>query len=106
MLSSPWFSGFLDYDPVPALQKIRCPVLALNGEKDLQVPAKQNLPLIHKALQGAGNVDFETQELPGLNHLFQHCLTGSPVEYGPIEETIAPEALQIIADWLLKHTTT
>jgi uncharacterized protein len=105
MLSSPWFRSFLDYDPVPALEKIKCPLLALNGEKDLQVPPKQNLSLIQKALQDAGNKDFQTRELPGLNHLFQHCQTGSPAEYGPIEETIAPEVLQAIADWLQKRTT-
>jgi pimeloyl-ACP methyl ester carboxylesterase len=104
MLASPWFRYFLDYDPVPALQKTMCPVLALNGEKDLQVPAKENLPKIQKALQDGGNKDFQTAELPGLNHLFQHCTTGSPTEYGGIEETMAPEALSAISDWVLKHT--
>lgn len=104
MLASPWFRYFLDYDPVPALQKTMCPVLALNGEKDLQVPAKENLSKIQKGLQDGGNKDFQTAELPGLNHLFQHCTTGSPTEYGGIEETIAPEALNTIVDWVLKHT--
>jgi pimeloyl-ACP methyl ester carboxylesterase len=105
MLVSPWFRYFLDYDPVPALQKTQCPVLALNGEKDLQVPAQENLASIGKALQTGGTKDFQITPLPGLNHLFQHCPTGSPTEYGAIEETIAPEALDAVSDWVLKHTS-
>jgi fermentation-respiration switch protein FrsA (DUF1100 family) len=105
MLVSPWFRYFLDYDPVPALQKITCPVLALNGEKDMQVPPKENLSRIQGALQDAGNKDFQSAELPGLNHLFQHCPTGSPTEYGGIEETMAPEALNAVSDWVLKHSS-
>ncbi len=104
MLVSPWFRYYLDYDPLPALQKTMCPVLALNGEKDLQVSSKENLAKIQKALQVGGNHDFQTTELPGLNHLFQHCPTGSPTEYGGIQETMAPEALNAVSDWVLKHT--
>jgi pimeloyl-ACP methyl ester carboxylesterase len=104
MLVSPWFRYFLDYDPVPALKKTQCPVLALNGEKDLQVPPRENLASIEKALQDGGNKDFQVTPLPDLNHLFQHCPTGSPTEYGAIEETMAPEALDAISDWVLKHT--
>jgi uncharacterized protein len=103
MMTSPWFRFFLDYDPLPALQATRCPVLALNGEKDLQVAPKDNLPAIRKALESSGNKDFQVAELQGLNHLFQHCQTGSPTEYGAIEETMAPEALNAISDWALKH---
>jgi uncharacterized protein len=101
----PWFRSFLDYDPVPTLQKTTCPVLALNGEKDLQVPPKENLAKIKKALEDGGNKDFQTTEMPGLNHLFQHAPTGSPIEYGAIEETLAPEALSSISGWIAKHTT-
>jgi pimeloyl-ACP methyl ester carboxylesterase len=104
MVTSPWFRFFLDYDPLPVLQKTKCPVLALSGEKDLQVPVKDNLPLIHQALTDGGNKDFETVELPGLNHLFQHCQSGSPTEYGAIEETFSPDALDRITAWLQKHT--
>ena len=104
MLVSPWFRYYLDYDPLPALQKTMCPVLALNGEKDLQVSSKENLAKIQKALHDGGNHDFQTTELPGLNHLFQHGPTGSPTEYGGIEETMAPEALNAVSDWVLKHT--
>jgi pimeloyl-ACP methyl ester carboxylesterase len=104
MMTSPWFRFFLDYDPVPALEKTHCPVLALNGDKDLQMAPKENLAQIQKALQQGGNNDFQTKELPGLNHLFQHALTGSPTEYGGIQETVAPEVLNTISDWILKHT--
>src|SRR5207244_6173187 len=92
MMSSPWFRFFLDYDPVPALKKTECPVLALNGGEGLQMAPKENLAQIQKALQEGGNQDFQTKELPGLNHLFQHAPTGSPTEYGGVEETIAPHA--------------
>ena len=103
-ISSPWFRYFLDYDPMPALEKTKCPVLALSGEKDLRVPPKENLPLIKKALEDSGNRDVQVTELPGLNHLFQHCATGLPTESRAIEETFAPEALQAISEWILKHT--
>ena len=103
LMVSPWFRFSLDYDPVPTLQKTMCPVLALNGEKDLQVAPKENLAKIQKALQDGGNKDFQTAELPGLNHLFQHSPTGSPTEYGSILETMAPEALNAVSDWVLKH---
>lgn len=105
VMASPWFRFYLDYDPVPALQKTMCPVLALNGEKDLQVAPKENLANIQKALQDGGNKDFQTTVLPGLNHLFQHAHTGSPTEYGGIEETMAPEAMNAVSDWVLKHST-
>src|SRR5260370_24410483 len=78
MLVSPWFRYYLDYDPVPALQKTACPVLALNGDKDLQVPPQHNLSRIEKALHEGGNKHFQTNELPVLNNLFQHRPTGPP----------------------------
>jgi uncharacterized protein len=99
-----WFRYFLTYDPRPTLRLVRCPVLALNGEKDLQVSAKENLAEIAKALQAAGNRTVKTVELPGLNHLFQPCKTGSPSEYAAIETTVAPEALKTIGDWIVLQT--
>ncbi len=101
---SPWFRFFLTYEPQPALRKVRCPVLAINGEKDLQVDPKQNLPPIEAALKEGGNSDYTLKELPGLNHLFQHCQTGSPSEYATIDETFAPEALELVADWIRERT--
>jgi pimeloyl-ACP methyl ester carboxylesterase len=103
--SSPWFHYFLDYDPELALQKTKCPVLALSGEKDLQVPPKENLPLLRKALEDGGNKDSQVVEFPGLNHLFQHCYMGLPAESRAIEETFAPEALSAISGWVLKRIT-
>jgi len=99
-LESPWFRFFLTFDPRPTLAKVRCPVLALNGEKDLQVPPKENLAEIEKALKQGGNIRVTTKELPGLNHLFQTCKTGSVSEYAQIEETIAQSALKVIGDWI------
>jgi len=99
-VSSPWFRFFLTYDPVPVLEKIKCPVLALNGEKDLQVPPKEDLAAIEKALKKGGNKNYKTLLLPRLNHLFQTAQTGSPNEYGKIEETFSPVALGAIGDWL------
>jgi pimeloyl-ACP methyl ester carboxylesterase len=104
LIASPWFRYFLDYDPVPALRELKCPVLALTGEKDLQVPARDNLPLVRKALEDGGNKDFQVVELPGLNHLFQHARSGSPAEYGAIQETMAPEVLTEVSAWISKHT--
>jgi len=103
VLTSPWFRFFLSYDPLPALKKARCPVLALNGEKDLQVPARVNLEGIKLAVTEGRNSQVTTTMMPGLNHLFQHATTGSPTEYARIEETFAPEALSTINDWI--HST-
>lgn len=103
-LLSPWFRYFLSYDPVPALEKVKCPVLALNGAKDLQVPPHQDLPAIEQALEKGGNTDHQIVELPNLNHLFQTCETGSPAEYAKIRETISPMALETIGNWISLHT--
>jgi pimeloyl-ACP methyl ester carboxylesterase len=100
---SDWFLYFLTYDPRPVLKDVSCPVLALNGEKDLQVPPKENLAEIGKALKAGGNRDVTLKELPGLNHLFQTAETGAVSEYGKIEETISPAVLQLIGDWILER---
>ena len=103
-MTSLWMRYFLFYDPQPALRKVTCPVLALNGSKDLQVPPSQNLPAIVAALTAGGNTDFTVRELPNLNHLFQTCKTGSPAEYNLIAETLAPVALETMTMWILQHT--
>jgi uncharacterized protein len=102
-LNSPWYREFIQYDPATALRKVTCPVLALIGEKDLQVPPDQNLPAIRKILESSGNKNFEVDELPGLNHLFQPAKTGAPSEYGEIELTISPIALEKISSWIMKQ---
>jgi pimeloyl-ACP methyl ester carboxylesterase len=104
--NTPWFRYFLTLDPRPALRKVKCPVLALNGENDLQVPVSENLREIEATLKAGGNKDVTTVRLPKLNHLFQTSETGSPNEYSKIEETIAPVALKTIGDWILERTTT
>ena len=102
-LLSPWFRYFLIYDPSPTLSMVKCPVLVINGEKDLQVPPSENLSAIEKALIEGGNKDFIIKEFPGLNHLFQSAETGSPDEYARIEETISPVVLKYISDWIWTH---
>lgn len=100
ILLSSWFRFFLKYDPYPALTKVKVPVLAINGEKDLQVPPKEDLEMIEKALKEGGNKNYKVIEFPGLNHLFQTAETGSPAEYSKIEETIAPVVLETITGWI------
>jgi pimeloyl-ACP methyl ester carboxylesterase len=104
--SSSWFRYFLLFDPTVFLEKVSVPVLALVGDKDLQVPPKENLALIEAALKKGGNKNYTMVLMPGLNHLFQTSTTGLPSEYGTIEETISPAALQTISDWILKQTQT
>lgn len=99
---SPWMRYFLKYDPAPVLTKIQIPFLALNGEKDIQVSAKENLAGFDQLLKKAGNKNVKVVLLPNLNHLFQHAKTGGADEYGVIEETIAPEVLEIMNNWILK----
>ncbi len=98
-----WFRYFISTNPAIFWKKVKCPVLALNGDKDLQVAADENIPAIEKALKSGGNKSVTTIILPGLNHLFQHCKTGLPSEYGSIEETFSPEALKIITGWILEN---
>jgi uncharacterized protein len=100
---APWFRWFLRYDPVPALRATRVPVLALNGALDLQVPADENLAGIEQALRAGGNRDVTVEKLPRLNHLFQTATTGSPSEYGEIEETMSPAVLQRVSAWILER---
>jgi hypothetical protein len=100
---SPWFRFFLSYDPRPALSRLACPVLAINGEKDLQVPPAENLAAIEEALREGRNPDCTVKQLSGLNHLFQTCRTGAVAEYVQIEETMSPAALDEITEWITKR---
>lgn len=103
-LNSPWAHFHFSYEPSTALRQITIPTLVLNGELDLVVSPKQNLPVIDKALKEAGNKDYTIIELPKLNHAFQTCVIGTWDEYEQIEETIAPSALNIMTNWILKLT--
>ncbi|MDR2292277.1 MAG: alpha/beta fold hydrolase [Prevotellaceae bacterium] len=100
-INNPWIVYFLRYNPAPTLEKVKCPVLALNGSKDLQVPSKINLDAIKTALEKGENKNFTVKELEGLNHLFQECNTGSPMEYPTIEQSFSPVALNEISRWIL-----
>ncbi|HEY3813440.1 MAG TPA: alpha/beta fold hydrolase [Caulobacteraceae bacterium] len=99
--TSPWMRYFVKYDPGPTLRRVRCPVLAIDGSKDIQVPVELNVPVIREALKN--NPDATVEVLPGLNHLFQTAGTGQPDEYAKIEETISPTALKVMGDWITAH---
>ncbi len=95
--NGPWLDAFLDYDPTENIRNTKCPVLALNGSKDCQVIPLQNLEAFRKLLNPSSTT---IKEYPNLNHLFQHCTTGLPMEYADIEETISEEVLKDIAQWV------
>jgi uncharacterized protein len=99
--TSLWMFYFIRLEPRVALEKVTCPVLAVNGSKDLQVDAGQNLPPIKTALEKAGNKDVTIKEYVGLNHLFQECETGAVSEYVKIEQTFSPQVLEDITTWIL-----
>jgi pimeloyl-ACP methyl ester carboxylesterase len=102
--SKPWFKYFTQFDPQPYLTDLKkVKVLALNGSKDIQVVASQNLPAVQSALVAGRTRTFETKEIPGLNHLFQACIKCTVQEYGALDQTIAPIVLQTITDWLNKN---
>ncbi len=96
-----WFRYFIVTDPAQYWKKVKCPVLALNGSLDMQVAADLNLAALEKSLKAGGNTNIKSIKAEGLNHLFQHCKTGLPAEYGNIEETFSPEILKTISDWIL-----
>ncbi len=98
--TSHWMQYFVRYNPAVDLQKVNCPVLAINGSKDLQVPATANLKAIKKALNDGGNQKVTIKEMEGLNHLFQEAETGKPTEYASIEQTFSPRALEEIHKWI------
>ncbi|MEG2162653.1 MAG: alpha/beta fold hydrolase [Chryseobacterium sp.] len=98
--TTPWMQYFIKYDPVPTLKKVNVPVLALNGEKDLQITPKENLKAIKKAFRKAKNKNMTIKKLPALNHLFQEADTGLPNEYQLIEQTYSPIMLKEVLNWL------
>ena len=102
METDAWMKYFWSYDPAPALKKVSCPVLVINGELDQQVNADLNLPAIEAALQAGGNKQFTIRKMPKLNHLLQTAKTGAGQEYGKLEETVAPAVLEEVSLWLKK----
>ncbi|HVY75537.1 MAG TPA: alpha/beta fold hydrolase [Puia sp.] len=102
-LNKPWMRYFLQTDPADYISKLHCKVLSLNGSRDVQVVPDQNQAAIREALKKSSVTNATVEKLDGLNHLFQHCKTCVTTEYGQLEETFAPEALQIMGDWLDKN---
>lgn len=102
-LSSTWFVNLVRTDPAPYLSRVKCPILALNGGKDLQVPPTENITLIKEITSKAGNSNVTTHIMPKLNHLFQECTTGLPSEYAQIEQTIHPSVLDTMSQWILQQ---
>ena len=103
-IATPWMQYFIKYDPAPALEKVKCPVLAVNGAKDLQVPPNENIAAIANALKKGGNKKVTTKVFPNLNHLFQESDTGAPADYQAIEQTFAPIVLEEITSWIKLQT--
>jgi pimeloyl-ACP methyl ester carboxylesterase len=101
-IDTPWFRYFIGYDPANTLEKVKTPTLVLFGEKDLQVLPSDNLNPLKSAFSRAGNTRVRVEVLPGLNHLMQTAGTGSPTEYGRIEETMSPTALRLMSNWILE----
>ena len=102
-VTTPWWIFFLKYDPAVSLTKVTCPVLELNGDKDVQVTSKENLAAITNSLRNLNN-KVTTKEMPGLNHFFQECKECTPQEYAELEQTFSPKALAEISTWILKIT--
>jgi uncharacterized protein len=97
----PYMRFVLAFDPAPMLEDVQVPVLALYGSKDLVVPADLNIPVLRET--SSHNKDVTIKEMPGLNHLFQHARTGLPREFAEIQETLSPEVLAIISQWIAHH---
>ena len=102
--STPWFKGYIDFEPKEYLIKTKCPILAVNGTKDLQVPANENLKAIEETLIKGENNNFKIVKLEGVSHFFQTAITGFPMEYAKIEETLSPKFLKILTNWILEQT--
>ena len=99
--TEPWMSTFLKINPVDYLQRVKVPILALNGSLDQQVPSAENLAIMRKILRN-GDARNAIMELEGLNHLFQECKTGSPKEYAKIEQTMSVVVITEMLNWITK----
>jgi pimeloyl-ACP methyl ester carboxylesterase len=102
---SPWFKFFISYDPAPTLRRMHCPVLALYGELDMQVPPRVTMKPLESALKEGGNKDVTVHMLPGTNHLFQAATSGLPSEYGSLKKEFVPGFLDTLTTWVSSHVT-
>jgi uncharacterized protein len=100
---TPWFKFFLDYDPAPTLQKVKCPVLAVFGERDLQVPVALNREPMEQALKSGGNTAYTIEVMARANHLYQEAKTGAVQEYTMLKKEFVPELLPLLTSWILKQ---
>jgi pimeloyl-ACP methyl ester carboxylesterase len=100
---SPWFKYSIKSDPGLVLQKVICPVLAIFGEKDWQVPPEGNMEAVIDALKETGNTDYKVIVMAEHNHYMQNASTGKPDEYDRIEETISEDVLRLISSWILER---
>jgi uncharacterized protein len=98
-----WFRLFIDFDPATVLSRVRCPALALFGEKDMQVLPSLNKEPMEAALRRAGNGDSMVEIVAGANHLFQAAKTGTPIEYAALKKEFVPGFLETISDWIGKR---
>jgi len=103
-MRSPHVLESMDDDPADVLKQVKCPVLAINGSKDVQIAASEHLAAIKFALREGGNRTYTVAEIDGMNHVFQRCRTGLPAEYLTSKEAMAPEVLKMITDWILEVT--
>ena len=103
-VTTPWFLHFAKYNPRSDLAKVKCPILILFGDKDLQTPPQFHIPPIKQALRSNGNSQITVRIMPGLNHLFQNAETGLMSEYNEIPETISPSVLQLVGEWILEKS--
>jgi len=102
IFSIPWMHAYLNSSSVSYLKEVKCPVLAIYGEKDVQVPAKVNIEAINNIIGEGENTDITIIEIPNVNHLFQYCETGYPSEYGISKQSMVAEVLNIISDWIVR----
>ena len=100
LIRSQWDFFFAKYDPALVLQKVKCPVLAITGSRNLQYPISANVPAMSAAFKTGSNADFQQKTLEGLNYMLQECKTGLPSEYVNIEQTLSPTVLNEIGSWV------
>jgi pimeloyl-ACP methyl ester carboxylesterase len=105
LLSSGCLETCLDWDPTSVVPQVGCPVLALFGERDMQVPARENVEAARRVFAAARTDDVTVEEIPGANHLFQRCDTGMPDEYTSLDHTVSEEVLDRAAAWILSRTS-
>jgi alpha/beta superfamily hydrolase len=104
IFSIPWMHAYLNSSSVSYLKQMKCPVLAIYGEKDVQVPARENIETINNKLGESETSNYSIVKIPNVNHLFQYCETGYPSEYRKCKQSMVPEVLNIISDWISEIT--